>query len=205
MSSGGKILILGIGNVLWADEGFGVRAVEALHQRYVFPDHVTTMDGGTQGLYLLPHVRDCSVLIILDAVDYGLTPGTLKLVGDSEVPSYMGAKKVSLHQAGFQEVLATATLMGWEPRRILLIGVQPSIIEDYGGSLTALVASKIDAAVSEVLAELDRLGIEARERSSLAEELGPAALDQATYEQDRPAAELACRIGDDRFLDGLRG
>ena len=205
MSSDEKVLILGIGNVLWADEGFGVRAVEALHRRCVFPHHVTVMDGGTQGLYLLPHVRDCSVLIILDAVDYGLPAGTLKLVGDEKVPSYMGAKKVSLHQAGFQEVLATATLLGWEPRRVLLVGVQPSIIEDYGGSLTRLVASKIDAAVSEVLAELGRLGIEVSERCFLADDLGPAALDQAAYEQGRPAAELACRIGDDRFLDGLRG
>ena len=50
-------LILGIGNILWADEGFGVRAVEALHQRFSFSPDVCVMDGGTQGIFLLPWVR----------------------------------------------------------------------------------------------------------------------------------------------------
>ncbi len=35
-----QVLILGIGNILWADEGFGVRCVETLNQDYVFPDNV---------------------------------------------------------------------------------------------------------------------------------------------------------------------
>ena len=51
-----ETLVLGIGNVLWADEGFGIRAVEALHARYSFPDDVRVMDGGTQGIFLLPWV-----------------------------------------------------------------------------------------------------------------------------------------------------
>lgn len=31
-------LILGIGNILWADEGFGVRVVEAFNDKYAFTD-----------------------------------------------------------------------------------------------------------------------------------------------------------------------
>ena len=101
-----SILVLGIGNVLWADEGFGVRAVEALHQRYTFAEAVTVMDGGTQGLYLLPYVQSCECLLVIDAIDYGLAPGSVHVVRDDAVPSFMGAKKMSLHQTGFQEVLA---------------------------------------------------------------------------------------------------
>ncbi len=48
-----QILILGIGNLLWADEGFGVSAVEALHRAYALPADVTLIDGGTQGSYLI--------------------------------------------------------------------------------------------------------------------------------------------------------
>ena len=47
-----EVLVLGIGNLLWADEGFGVRAVEALHAAYEFPATVTLQDGGTLGLLL---------------------------------------------------------------------------------------------------------------------------------------------------------
>ncbi len=67
-----NILILGIGNLLWADEGFGVRAVEYMHRHYAFPDNVRLIDGGTQGIYLVQNVREADVLIVFDAVDYGL-------------------------------------------------------------------------------------------------------------------------------------
>ena len=86
-----RIVVLGIGNLLWADEGFGVRCVEALHQRYTFADHVHVIDGGTQGLYLLPYVQEADRLLIFDAIDYGLAPGTLRLVRDDDVPRFMGA------------------------------------------------------------------------------------------------------------------
>ena len=78
------ITVLGIGNLLWADEGFGVRCIEALQQRYEFAPHVQLIDGGTQGLYLIQHVQQAGKLLIFDAIDYGLAPGTLKLVEKPE-------------------------------------------------------------------------------------------------------------------------
>ena len=70
-----NVLVLGIGNLLWADEGFGVRAVEELHAHYEFPENVRVMDGGTQGIYLVQYIREADILIVFDAVDYGLPPG----------------------------------------------------------------------------------------------------------------------------------
>ncbi|WP_245422334.1 hydrogenase maturation protease, partial [Rhodoplanes serenus] len=81
-------MVLGIGNILWGDEGFGVRAVEALHRGYVLPNDVTVMDGGTQGLYLVQFVTAADRLLVFDAIDYGLAPGTLKIVRDGEVPKF---------------------------------------------------------------------------------------------------------------------
>ncbi len=117
-----SICVLGIGNLLWADEGFGVRCVEALQQRHEFAPHVSLVDGGTQGLYLIQHVQAADCLLILDAIDYGLAPGTLMLVRDDEVPRFLGTKKMSLHQTGFQEVLSLAQLTGHYPAQVLLIG-----------------------------------------------------------------------------------
>ena len=68
-TSAPSITVLGIGNLLWADEGFGVRCVEALQQRYEFADNVTLIDGGTQGLYLIQHVQQADYLLFFDAVD----------------------------------------------------------------------------------------------------------------------------------------
>jgi hydrogenase maturation protease len=200
------ILVLGIGNLLWADEGFGVRAVEEFSRRYLCEERVTIMDGGTQGLYLLPHVQEASRLVVFDAIDYGLEPGTMKIITDDEVPAYMGAKQMSLHQTGFQDVLAAAKLTGQYPDKLVLIGVQPVELKDYGGSLREAVRAQIDPAV-EIAAEwLRRWGvwIQSREAADGAG-LNSAALGLTAYEQSRPSEDDACRLGDARFLQRRPG
>lgn len=194
-----NILILGIGNILWADEGFGVRVVQALEQAYQFPESVSLLDGGTQGLALIPYVQQADVLIILDAVDFQLVPGTLVELSNADVPAYLGAKKMSLHQISFQEVLALCQLLGNCPKRLLLVGVQPETLEDYGGSLSAVVKQQIPKAIDCVLAYLATLGIQGMAKT-LAETTGHGVLDMAEYERMRPSAEQACRFGDGRFL-----
>ncbi len=195
-----QVLVLGIGNVLWADEGFGVRCVEELARRWAFPDTVKLLDGGTQGLYLLPFLEDADTLIVFDAVDYGLEPGTLNIVEGDEVPQFMGAKKMSLHQTGFQDVIATATLMGYCPETLILIGCQPEELEDYGGGLRDVVAAQIGPAIEVALTKLRAMGIEpvlGRGDDSL---LADASILRDAYEDGRPSEEDACRIGDARFL-----
>ncbi len=202
MQSAGRILILGIGNVLWADEGFGVRAVEALHRQYSFPENVTLMDGGTQGIYLVQHIQSADVLVVFDAVDYGLPPGTLKLVEGDEVPKFLGAKKVSLHQTGFQEVLAMAEMLGDYPEHLLLVGVQPVELEDYGGSLRPAVRAQIEPSIDVALRYLADFGVhfERRERPLSADPDAGAIADIQRYEGERPSEQAACREGDARVL-----
>lgn len=193
-----EVLILGIGNVLWADEGFGVRAVEAFQQRYSFPVNVTLMDGGTQGLNLLQYVQSADVLVVLDAIDYGLAPGTLKTITDDDVPSFLGAKKMSLHQTGFQEVLVTAEMLGNSPEHVLLVGVQPQELEDYGGSLQPVVREQIEPAIELVLEYLAKLGINPIKKKDL--DNSAHALDLERYERERPTPEQALRKGDPRIV-----
>jgi hydrogenase maturation protease len=184
-----ETLILGIGNILWADEGYGIRAVETLNERYAFGTGTRVMDGGTQGIFLLPWVRSASRLLIFDAVDFGLEPGTLKLIRDDDVPRFMGAKKVSMHQAGFQEVLYSAELSGQFPDELALVGVQPELLDDYGGSLTDRVRAQIDPAIETAVRVLGEWGVEfaPRETPALAaERVGPGALDMNDYESGRP-------------------
>jgi hydrogenase maturation protease len=195
-----KTLILGIGNVLWADEGFGVRCVERLAERYSFGPEVHVLDGGTQGLYLLPFLDGARNLLVFDAVDYGLAPGTMKVVEDGEVPAFMGAKKMSLHQTGFQDVIATAQLMGICPERLCLIGVQPEELEDYGGGLRDIVAAQIDPAVDIGIAKLDGWGVTAGEGTAASHDLADIAIRRDAYESGRPSEEQAYRHGDERFV-----
>ncbi|QFY44824.1 HyaD/HybD family hydrogenase maturation endopeptidase [Candidatus Methylospira mobilis] len=195
-----KILILGIGNILWADEGFGVRAVQALQQGFDFPENVSLVDGGTQGLGLIPYVQEADTLVILDAVDFHLPPGSLVELSNDAVPAYFGAKKMSLHQVSFQEVLALSELLGKRPENLYLVGVQPELLEDYGGSLTATVRAQLEPAMQRVLAYLQTHAISARRKQEDPGVSGDA-LALANYELQRPAPDAACRIGDARFLN----
>jgi hydrogenase maturation protease len=147
------------------------------------------MDGGTQGIFLLPWVQTARQLLILDAVDYGLEPGTLKLVTGDDVPSFMGVRKVSMHQAGFQEVLMSARLTDQYPERIALIGVQPELLDDYGGSLRPVVRARIPEAVAlavRVLRDWGVTPVERPEAPGAGEGLGPDALDLGAYELGNP-------------------
>jgi len=203
MSVQPSVLILGIGNLLWADEGFGVRAVEEFHRQYKCPDHVTLLDGGTQGIYLVQHVRDADILIVFDAVDYDLPPGTMKRVEGDEVPKFMGAKKVSLHQTGFQEVLAMAEMMDDAPDYLLLIGVQPVELEDFGGSLRPETWAQVDPAIEMALGYLADFGITPEKRETPLSQDSTIACPVMTaghYENQRPSEEVACRSGDERLL-----
>jgi hydrogenase maturation protease len=200
-----ELLVLGIGNILWADEGFGVRCVEALNALYEFGDNVTLMDGGTQGLYLLPYIEDTRRLIVFDAVDYSMQPGEMVVATDNDVPRFMGVKKMSLHQTGFQEVIMSAALLDKLPESMVLIGVQPEELDDYGGSLRDIVKSKIEPALDITLEWLTRWGIQYSKRAVplISGALNSPVLDMDNYETGRPSSEDACRIGDDRILFGM--
>jgi hydrogenase maturation protease len=196
----GGALVLGIGNVLWADDGFGVRAVEALHAAYALPESVELLDGGTQGLNLLEPVVGHGAVLVFDAIDFRLAPGALRVLRGREVPAWAGTK-MSLHQQSFQELLAIADLQGRFPPRLTLIGVQPERLSDFGGSLSDAVRERLSLAVDLAAEELASWGFPARRREGSAPRLNAEALSLQAYESGRPAETEACRVGDARFLN----
>lgn len=199
----GDTLVLGVGNILWADEGFGVRALERLATRIRLPVGVRLLDGGTQGLALIPDIAASRRLLLFDAVDFREKPGTLALVRDDAIARFVGAHAVSLHQTGVSDVLALARLSGWAPVAVTLIGVQPAVLEDYGGSLSDVVRDRLEAAVRMACIELAAWGFAvATAAEPVTDDLIAPALTMAAYEAGRPSADTACRIGDERVLGG---
>jgi hydrogenase maturation protease len=162
---------------------------------------VVVVDGGTQGFALMDYVASTRRLIVLDAIDFGLPPGALRVLRDAEVPAW-GSVKMSPHQTGFEELLAVAQLRGNAPESVVLIGVQPESLDDFGGSLRAAVKARIPEAVAIAVRELAAWGLAPRERADGgAERLNSPALALHAYESGRPSAADACRIGDARVLN----
>ena len=145
-----------------ADDGIGVRVVQALGERFRFPPEVSLLDGGTLGLDLLPRLEGVERLLVLDAVETGGAPGTLVRFAGEEIPVAM-ATKLSPHQMGLKDLLGVAALVGCVPQEMVLLGVQPARLE-MGMELSPAVAAQVDPLVERVLAELDRWGIRASNR-----------------------------------------
>ena len=205
MATRGEVLVLGIGNILWADEGFGVRAVEALHAAYRFPAGVTLQDGGTLGLLLYEPVACARRVLVFDAIDFGLLPGTLRVLRDGEVPAW-GRTKLSPHQTSFNDVLALAQMNGRTPDTVVAIGVQPVELNDFGGSLRAPVRDRLPEAVRLAADQLAAWGFPGtpRERDASFALLNADPLALEAYESGRPSATEACRDGDPRLLESIQ-
>jgi hydrogenase maturation protease len=199
-----EALVLGIGNVLWADEGFGVRAVEALHAAYAFPAAVTLQDGGTLALNLYDAITTARRVLVFDAIDFRLPPGTLKVLRDAEVPAW-GRAKLSPHQLGLNDVLALASFHDCMPETIVAIGVQPVELDDFGGSLREPVRARLPVALAaEQLASWGLAGVP-RAAGAVFQPLHATSIALDAYETGRPSKDDACRDGDPRVLALVHG
>lgn len=153
-----KVLVLGIGNLLLQDEGAGVRAVEEFGRRYAVPEGVELLDGGTSGIELLQYIQGRDRLILIDVVKSGNPPGTIIRLEGEEVPALF-QKKISPHQLGISDLLATAMLIDKIPKQVTLFGIEPKSVET-GLELSEEVGGKIGRLADMVALELTALGLE---------------------------------------------
>lgn len=153
-----KITVLGIGNILLQDEGFGVKVVENLVQRFTFPEYVQVLDGGTLGMGLLPFLDGTDKLMIIDAVAGSLPPGGIYELKGEDVKAYF-KNKVSLHELGIQDVLATLELLEKPVREVLVLGIQPLVV-DVGLELTEKIKPLVPRIADRVVAKLGKWKVE---------------------------------------------
>ena len=174
-----RIVILGLGNMLYGDEALGVHAAQRLWQEWDFPEHVEVVDGGTQGHGLLTCVESAHSLLILDAVDMGLAPGQVVVREGKEIPMYLTSQKISPHQNSFSEVLALAELRGRLPHRLALAGMQPHSLH-MGEALSDTVNNHMELLIKTACCVLRRWGVDMRPAAQSRHLFHPALLEMRT-------------------------
>ena len=150
------IKVLGVGNLLWADEGFGVRCVEALGRDWEFPPEVELLDGGTLGLALLPYLQEAASAILVDAIRADGSPGALVRVEGSEVGPAV-RERLSVHQVGVADLLDGARWLDLYPESVVLLGLVPESLE-LGVTLSPSVESQIPGLIARIIEEARSLG-----------------------------------------------
>ena len=152
-----RAVVLGVGNILLSDEGVGVRAVERLAHDYRLPENVTVLDGGTSAMELLDDLARADLLIIADCVRTGRPPASQVRLADGEVPALL-RQKLSPHQVGLSDVLATLVIADEAPGRIIIHGVEPASLAT-GMALTPAVAAALPGLVEAIAGDLEAAGL----------------------------------------------
>ncbi|HEX9565153.1 MAG TPA: HyaD/HybD family hydrogenase maturation endopeptidase [Gemmatimonadaceae bacterium] len=152
------IVVLGLGNILMADDGVGLAALARLQDEWFIPPDVELVDGGTWGMNLLPIIESADQLLVLDAIETGSAPGTLATLRDLEVPRFL-ATRLSPHQIDLREVLALSQLRGTLPRELVAIGLQPLRIE-MSTQLSPVVEARIGDLVEAAARTLSGWGVD---------------------------------------------
>jgi hydrogenase maturation protease len=159
-----RIVVLGVGNILLTDEGVGVRTIERLLAEYDFPPEVVVLDGGTASMEMLEDLENLDGLIVVDAVFANQAVGEVVKLVDDEVPAFF-RRRLSPHQIGLSDVLASLELVEREPKKMIVIGVKPVSIE-LGLELTPTVSARVPQLMEMVLESLSGWGIEVRRKES---------------------------------------
>jgi len=158
-----KLSLIGLGNILLRDEGVGVHAVEALRKNFDFSEDVRLLDGGTLGLDLLLWIEGMERIVFIDAVDFKKAPGTIAIIENEDLPSFL-APKLSLHHVGLSDLLFASSFMGTKPSQITLIGIQPEKIE-IGLTLSDILNENFEKLLKTILKKLQEWGVNFRKKT----------------------------------------
>jgi hydrogenase maturation protease len=148
--------VLGLGNLVHADDGVGVHAVQELQRDSRVPPGVTLLDGGTHGLALLPYISRFTRLLVIDAVNAGERPGTLVRFEGSALNGLPG--KATVHQLGFADMMVALKLLNESPPELVVLGVQP-LSTEWSAELTTTVREALPALLDAVIRQLETWSI----------------------------------------------
>lgn len=147
-----RVVVLGLGNLIRSDDGVGVHAALRLMKDPRLPSRVEVIDGGTQGLNLLPVIADATHIVVIDAVNTGAAPGAIFRYEVTQLDALPGSP--SVHQIGFADLLEGLRWLDKSPQNMVLIGVQPDQT-GWGTDLSPAVQAALPALAEMVIKQLE--------------------------------------------------
>jgi hydrogenase maturation protease len=165
-----KILILGIGNILFGDEGVGAHLAHLFQKKYEFNSDkhiVDVIDGGTLAQRLIPIITEYDKVIMIDCVDVDDAKiGDVYCFNFSDMPEYIKWEG-SAHEVEMLQTLQMIEMMGDLPP-VKIIGVVPYVIgEDSTFNLTDEVIKASELMERIIIDELKKLDIQIKIKQDL--------------------------------------
>lgn len=152
-----RIAVIGLGNILFSDEGVGVHAAAELSRRFTFSPVIDIVDGGTLGLDLLPFFQDRDRILIIDAVDFVKSPGYMACLQRDKIRSVLNPK-LSVHHIGLSDLLFAAQLTRTQPLDLCLVGIQPQSLA-LGMRMTNAIGQAVGTLVEMAVNKLEEWNV----------------------------------------------
>ncbi len=149
-----KIAVIGIGNILFQDEGAGVYAATYLAKNYSFAPAIEIIDGGTLGFKLMRYYQEYDKIIIIDTVSIEDAPGSIYNL-PSDALMGLGSYRKTAHEVEVVEMLEICSLLE-SMARVHVVGIVPEDIESVGIGLTKSMHDNFQNLIDEVLEELKK-------------------------------------------------
>lgn len=152
-----EVLVIGCGNILFGDDGFGYHVIKRLEDLDL-PDEVGVIDGGAGSAYyilsLLDEESPVKKIVVVDTIDFNLPPGTLVKLGVEDLPK-IEKYNFDAHDVPLAPYLIEAHRRGIE---VVIIGCQGKEITcpEIKMELSKEVEASIERAVKMVLEEIEK-------------------------------------------------
>jgi hydrogenase maturation protease len=142
-----RILVAGVGNIFFGDDGFGVEVVRRLQGRPI-ADRVSVIDFGIRGLDLAYALLDGYGLVLLvDAVRRRGIPGTLCVLEPDVADSSVACDRVESHAMVLDGVFQFARRLDGSIPPVRLIGCVPAVVGESGIGLSEPVQRAVEPAI----------------------------------------------------------
>ncbi len=143
------IAVVGIGNVLAADDGAGIRVVEQF-RRSMNDTRIRCAQTEEGGLDILGCLEGCDKAIIIDAAQTNARPAG-SITSLTLHPPFTPASHCSLHPLGVDAVLAFGSMLGMRmPDEVTLYAIEGADVETFGGPCSREVSTAIPEVVALV-------------------------------------------------------
>jgi len=152
-----KAGILGIGNLLLSDEGFGIHTIHYLEQNYTFPETIRLNDAGTAGIYMAPFLEECDPILVIDVVALEAAPGSVHCFNSTDIGAGTILSKMSPHQLGLLEMLEICKLRDCNPETVEFFCVVPADLQT-SMNLSPQVAPRVKEIAERIVNWLRQAG-----------------------------------------------
>lgn len=149
-----KVIVVGVGNILFMDEGVGIYAAKYIEQNYILPQNLEVIDGGTLGFQLMSYYQEYDKVIILDTVSISDDAGSIYNLPAQELLG-LGSYRQTAHEVEVVEMLEICSMLD-RMAEVSIIGIVPDDIQQVRIDLSDALKAKFNFFINEIIKEVQK-------------------------------------------------